>query len=494
MPRSATTGPSSTTPWPACSTATRSLATVACVPLGVSRFSHESAMRPHSRAEAAAVCDTVERWQQTFVSAIGRRMVFAADEYYLMAERPFPAARTYEGFPQHENGLGMARAFEAAFGGDERAALGVRPGFFAAVDGAPATGYRASRSDRVAGRSPTGAPDAPIAILTGEYGARVLGTAGRLPGPRRHPAGAGGQPLLRGQHRRVGTAHRHRPGRGAGRPARGPPLPAARLLPVRGPVPRRPHRRRPAPTRRGGAHRRPVPAPGPRAIGPGADSGAGRARRRGTVLRNGCPSPSESPDDRRRHRRTGHPAGPGRWWSSPADPTSASRRWSTASWAAGPPSSRSGPGSPATARSSTPSGAGHPFTVVDTGGWLSSRRPARRPGQRPGRAGHRRGRRGAAGGGRHRRADRRGPGRRPGAQALGSTGAGGGQQGGLVPAGGRRLGRHGPRPRRAVADQRPARARHRRPARRRGAPAARTPAPSWATDRGDTAAERGRGP
>jgi putative radical SAM enzyme (TIGR03279 family) len=147
------------------------LATVACVPLGVSRFSHESAMRPHSRREAAAVCDTVERWQETFLVALGRRLVFAADEYYLMADRPFPAAHTYEGFPQHENGLGMARAFEAAFGGDERAALGVRPGFFAAVDGAPASGYRARRG--------TGGPDpvrpgAPIAILTGEYGARVL--------------------------------------------------------------------------------------------------------------------------------------------------------------------------------------------------------------------------------------------------------------------------------------------------------------------------------
>ena len=44
----------------------------------------------------------------------------------------------------------MARAFEAAFGGDERAALGVRPGFFAAVDGAPAAGYRAARAGGVA--------------------------------------------------------------------------------------------------------------------------------------------------------------------------------------------------------------------------------------------------------------------------------------------------------------------------------------------------------
>ncbi|MGA2836023.1 MAG: DUF512 domain-containing protein [Acidimicrobiales bacterium] len=149
------------------------LATVACVPLGVSTFSHEDAMRPHTIEEAAAVCDLVDRWQRTFLSAIGRRMVFAADEYYLMAERPFPPAATYEGFPQHENGLGMARAFEAAFGGDEHAALGVRPGFFAAVDGAPASGYR---SPRATGDRAGGPVDgtAPVAILTGEYGARVL--------------------------------------------------------------------------------------------------------------------------------------------------------------------------------------------------------------------------------------------------------------------------------------------------------------------------------
>ncbi len=150
------------------------LATVACVPLGVSRFSTESGMRPHTVEEAAAVCDTVARWQETFLAALGRRMVWAADEYHLMAERPFPAADTYAGFPQHENGIGMARAFEAAFGGDEDAALGTRPGFFQAVDGAPAVGYRAPRADL----GPTGGggdgPGRSIAILTGEYGARVL--------------------------------------------------------------------------------------------------------------------------------------------------------------------------------------------------------------------------------------------------------------------------------------------------------------------------------
>jgi NifB/MoaA-like Fe-S oxidoreductase len=146
------------------------LATVACVPLGVSRFSDAASMRPHTRAEAAAVCRTVEAWQETFLTAIGRRMVFAADEYYLMADLPFPEAATYEGFPQHENGIGMAQAFAAAFDGDRGSALGVRPGFFAAVDGAPAAGYRSPRA------AATGRADsrAPVAILTGEYGARVL--------------------------------------------------------------------------------------------------------------------------------------------------------------------------------------------------------------------------------------------------------------------------------------------------------------------------------
>jgi putative radical SAM enzyme (TIGR03279 family) len=150
------------------------LGSVACVPLGVSRHSREPALRPHTRGEAAAVCEAVERWQATFLASLGRRMVFAADEYYLLAGRALPEADDYEGFPQHENGLGMARAFEAAFGGDRGTAFGAKPGFFTAVDGAPPSGYRAPRAPRVPAH-PAARPDAPIAVLTGEYGARVVG-------------------------------------------------------------------------------------------------------------------------------------------------------------------------------------------------------------------------------------------------------------------------------------------------------------------------------
>jgi len=83
------------------------LATACVVPLGVSRHSKEAAMRPHGRAEAEAVVDIVEEWQSIFEPLLGRRLAFVADEYYLLAGRPFPRADTYEGFPMHEDGIGM---------------------------------------------------------------------------------------------------------------------------------------------------------------------------------------------------------------------------------------------------------------------------------------------------------------------------------------------------------------------------------------------------
>src|SRR5580693_5748081 len=63
------------------------LASVGAVPLGLSRYSNEHEMRPHTTAEAGRVLDTIEEWQRLFRKALGHRMVFAADEYYLLAGR-----------------------------------------------------------------------------------------------------------------------------------------------------------------------------------------------------------------------------------------------------------------------------------------------------------------------------------------------------------------------------------------------------------------------
>jgi NifB/MoaA-like Fe-S oxidoreductase len=159
------------------------LETAGVVPLGVSGFNREADMRPHTRAEAEAVLDTIDRWQSRFQAALGRRLVFAADEYHLMAGRAFPALDEYEDIAQHENGIGMARVFEAevqnALAGESTTTTGTRSGFFAWVDGAPPTGYRAPRQTGgglavLDTRDTAVAGPAPVTVLTGTYGEAVL--------------------------------------------------------------------------------------------------------------------------------------------------------------------------------------------------------------------------------------------------------------------------------------------------------------------------------
>jgi NifB/MoaA-like Fe-S oxidoreductase len=160
------------------------LDSVAVVPLGISKFNGEAAMRFHTLEEARAVVDIVDDWQDVFQATLGKRMVYAADEYYLMAQRPFPVAERYDGFPMHEDGIGMARTFEAEFHGRAEEATGVRRGFFAAVDAPPnPAAYTGLRSASVAcGPGVSGAAtislrprrSAPIGVLTGELGAPVI--------------------------------------------------------------------------------------------------------------------------------------------------------------------------------------------------------------------------------------------------------------------------------------------------------------------------------
>lgn len=135
------------------------LASVGVVPLGLSRFNSEDGLRVPTRADAQLTLESIHAWQATALDRVGRRFVFASDEWYLLAGWDLPPAEAYEGFPQHENGIGMARALEAD--------LAPAPG---RAVGAPAWGYRAARTDahndqRDAGR---------VALMSGELGARVV--------------------------------------------------------------------------------------------------------------------------------------------------------------------------------------------------------------------------------------------------------------------------------------------------------------------------------
>ena len=152
------------------------LATLGVVPIGVSAHNREPEMRPLTGLEAARVLGAVQRWQARYRAALGRRLVHASDECYLLAGRPLPPLDAYDGCPQHENGIGMVATFAsevgAALAGAEVRGTGVRSGFFAWVDGAPASGYRAPRAaPSPADRSTSGAA---IKIVTGVLGARAL--------------------------------------------------------------------------------------------------------------------------------------------------------------------------------------------------------------------------------------------------------------------------------------------------------------------------------
>jgi NifB/MoaA-like Fe-S oxidoreductase len=153
------------------------LASLCVVPLGLSRYNTEPRMRPHTQAEAAAVVDCVEGWQDLFLTVLDRRLVFASDEYYLLAGRPFPEPGTYEGFPMHEDGVGMGRTFELELLGDKPDAAGVEAGFFAWADAAEGGDYEPYRGVRAtAGQLLQVRPSrrAPVGILTSDFGARVI--------------------------------------------------------------------------------------------------------------------------------------------------------------------------------------------------------------------------------------------------------------------------------------------------------------------------------
>ncbi len=144
------------------------LTSVALVPVGVSDFSFEESMRPHTAEEAEWVVELAERFQEITSDVLGRVSVFASDEFYLVAGRTPPSATKFESLDQAENGIGLVAAFCESFSNDLKMdKLGT--GFFQSVDGAPEWGYRARRSDVT---SIEYGDD--VLILTGEYAAPIL--------------------------------------------------------------------------------------------------------------------------------------------------------------------------------------------------------------------------------------------------------------------------------------------------------------------------------
>jgi putative radical SAM enzyme (TIGR03279 family) len=84
---------------------------VALVPVGLTRHSHTSGLRTLTEEDAAAVLEACRRWQRVLRKRLGVGFVYASDELFLLAGRPFPPASHYDDYCQLQNGIGLVPLF-----------------------------------------------------------------------------------------------------------------------------------------------------------------------------------------------------------------------------------------------------------------------------------------------------------------------------------------------------------------------------------------------
>lgn len=81
---------------------------IAAVPVGVTAYRDGlEELESFNRETAGAVIDIIDRFGDFCEKKYGDRRVYAADEFYILAERGMPSAEYYGDFLQLENGVGM---------------------------------------------------------------------------------------------------------------------------------------------------------------------------------------------------------------------------------------------------------------------------------------------------------------------------------------------------------------------------------------------------
>ncbi|MEE8404580.1 MAG: DUF512 domain-containing protein [candidate division Zixibacteria bacterium] len=93
-----------------------SVETLAVVPVGLTKYRDNLPnLRTYNKEEAVKIIKLVEQMQQKLLKKIGTRFVWPADEFFVVAEKKFPALSYYEEMNQFENGIGMVREFITMF-------------------------------------------------------------------------------------------------------------------------------------------------------------------------------------------------------------------------------------------------------------------------------------------------------------------------------------------------------------------------------------------
>ncbi len=93
-----------------------SLQSIACVPVGVTKYREGLFEMPqYDKKSAGEVIDIIDEYGEKFKKQYGTRLVYAADEFYLKAEREMPEGEYYETYCQIENGVGMWTSLKEEF-------------------------------------------------------------------------------------------------------------------------------------------------------------------------------------------------------------------------------------------------------------------------------------------------------------------------------------------------------------------------------------------
>lgn len=89
---------------------------ISVVPVGLTR--HRKGLKPLEPFDGEAageVIGQIERWQRRLLKNAGSRLVYPADEFYILAGLDIPHHEVYEDFPQIENGVGLLALFRQEF-------------------------------------------------------------------------------------------------------------------------------------------------------------------------------------------------------------------------------------------------------------------------------------------------------------------------------------------------------------------------------------------
>lgn len=88
------------------------IASISVVPVGLTKWREGLyKLEPFDAQASAKVLEQVGDWQQKLLKKYNTRLVYLADEFYIMAGKKLPASEEYEDFPQIENGVGLMSLF-----------------------------------------------------------------------------------------------------------------------------------------------------------------------------------------------------------------------------------------------------------------------------------------------------------------------------------------------------------------------------------------------